>query len=413
MTGLERSGVDAVLRRLKPGERIYMPGSSAEVPSLTAALLGEAAPPLKITATLVPGINPLPKALFRDGCVLRNPFAIAPAGAQAAGSFSHMPLSYGAFGRALHAMEFDTCIVHVSPPGADGRASLGPSVEFTPLAMTRARRVIALVNPAIPFMPGSVSIDLRVVDAAIEIESPLPGYVPGEPGEEALVIANHIAGFIDDEATIQIGLGKVPDALLKMLRTRRKLRFHSGMLSDGFRDLVEAGAVNMDIPAVSCVHVGSPGYYAWLEDRGGIEVQPVSRTHAPATLASLQGLIAVNSALSVDLFGQANLERAGSRAVSGVGGAADFARGAALNPQGVSIIGMPSLGPKGRSRIVAGPLEAVSLPRQDIDVVVTEHGVADLRALDVRDRAEKLIAVAAPEHRSDLTARMAETLGGL
>jgi acyl-CoA hydrolase len=410
MNRLPGEGIAAIIARLQPGERIYVPGSAAEVPALTQALIADNAPPLAVTATMVPGINSYPKTPIRAGTTWDNPFVIVPAGGQQSGQFRHMPLSYGGFRRALAGMQFDTCIVHVAPPDASGQASLGPSVEFTPLAMQQARRTIAIVNPLLPPIPGSAHIRLENVDGVVDLETPLCGYAAGEAGEQARAIAGHIATFIEDGSTLQIGLGKVPDALLAVLRSRKGLRFHSGMLSDGFRHLVDAGAVDMSIPAVSCVHVGSADYYDWLRDRPGIEVRPVSVTHSASLLATLPRLVAINSALSVDLFGQANMEIAGERAVSGVGGAADFARGAALNPDGISIVGLPATGPGGKSRIVADPLTIVSLPRQDVDVVVTEFGAADLRGLGLRDRGQRLIEIAAPEHRGELADRFAAIL---
>jgi acyl-CoA hydrolase len=399
--------ISTLVDGLSAGERIYLPGSAGEVPALTAALLGEAAPPLAITATLVPGINALPSEI-RAGTTLSNPFAVAPAGWQATGTFRHTALSYGGFNRALHNAEFDTCFIHVSTPDAQGRVTLGPSVEFTPLAMKRARRIVAVINPLLPPIPGSVSIELSDIDAVVEMEASLRGYSAGGTGDQALRIAEGIARFVEDGSTLQVGLGKVPDALLTVLRDRKKLRFHSGMLSDSFRHLLEAGAVDESVPAVSCVHVGSEDYYAWLAGRPGIAVSPVSHTHDPGRIASLPRFVAVNSALTVDLFGQANLEFAGARAVSGVGGAADFARGATLNPEGISIIGLPALGPKAASRIVPELAGVASLPRQDVDVVVTEFGTADLRGLSVRERGERLVEIAAAEHRSELSAAFAD-----
>ncbi|MBS7708140.1 acetyl-CoA hydrolase/transferase family protein [Chelatococcus asaccharovorans] len=393
---MESDAVVALIARLSPGERLFVPGSAAEIPALWAGLCAPDAPAFQVTTTLVPGINATPNPTGP----LSNPFALRR---YAPGVFRHLPLSYGGFLRALTHMEFDTCILHVAAPDARGHASLGPSVEFTPIALSRARRFIAVVNPQLPALPGAVSVDLAGADLVVEIDAGLRAYEPEGSDPVSVEIARIIAGFVPDGAALQYGLGKIPDALAGALRRHRGLRLHSGMLSDGMRDLMEANALDEDFVPVSCVHVGSAAHYGWLRDRPRIAVRPVSETHAPGALARLGGLVAVNGALSVDLFGQANLETAGGRAVSGVGGAADFARAASLDPMGISIIGLPSITPKGESRIVTMIEGPCSLPRHDVDVVVTEHGAADLRGADVETRAERLIAIAAPEHQASLS----------
>lgn len=405
-------GPGAVLSLLSPGARVFIPGSAAECGALTDLLLSEAAPPLEITASLVPGINPAPAWPPRPGTTLVSPFPFGPAGTQAAGRLRHVPLSYVQFDRALAAQSFDFCVVQVAPPDAQGRASLGPAVEFTPTVLRGGARIIAVVNPGVPAMPYAPSI--RLADAAVVIESdaPLRTYDAGAPTAEATAIAGNIAAFIGDGATVQIGLGKVPDALLRALTDRRGLRLHSGMLSDGMQALVAAGALDPAHRPTSCVHVGTAAHYDWLRGRAGIVVAPVSQTHAALTLAAQPRLVAVNGALSVDLFGQANLEAIGSRAISAVGGAPDFAAAAARG-DGISIVGLPATGPKGSSRIAARLDGTVALPRHDIDVIVTEHGAADLRGLCVMARAERLIAIAAPEHRAALADQWRDIAGRL
>jgi acyl-CoA hydrolase len=228
-------------------------------------------------------------------------------------------------------------------------------------------------------------------------------YSVGAPSAQAAAIAARIAAFIDDGATLQIGLGKVPDALLRRLTDRRGLRLHSGMLSDGARLLADGGSLDADWPHTGCVHVGSGEYYGWLAERADFAVRGCDVTHAPGVLAGLRRLVAVNSALSVDLFGQANLEMLDGRMVSGIGGAPDFARAAALSADGISILALPSTSGRAEASRIVPRLDGVcSLPRNDIDVVITEHGAADLRHGSVMQRAERLIAVAAPQHRGAL-----------
>ena len=387
------------------GESVFAPGSAAEPTPLLEHWYAEPAATsgLRLLHSFVPGINRLDMAALHPAASVTGLF-MQPEwqAAQAAGRFHHLPLGYYGFVRhAREALAVDTCLAVVAPPDGDGRCSLGPAAEFTMLVQARARRTVLMVNDQFPAMPGAPWLPLSVAAAVVPASFPPPSYAVGAETAEAAVIAGHIAGFVDNGCTVQVGLGKVPDALLRRLHGLRRLRLHSGMLSDTALDLMESGAVEGD--AVSCVWVGTPELYQRLRGRIGIVVAGCDHTHDPAVLAGMARLRAVNSALSVDLFGQANLETAGGRAVSGLGGAADFARGARAAPGGISIVALPSSYAGGtRSRIVARLDGVASLARTDIDVVVTEHGAADLRGKDVHARAAALIAVAAPAFRDGL-----------
>ena len=398
-----------LVRAFSPGERVFLPGSAGEVIPLMPALAD--GPPLDITASFVTGINHPPLDHLPEGSRWTGLFAQRePRGAQGRGLLRQLVHSYGGFARAIaHGDGFDTCVAQVAPPDQDGNCSLGAAVEFTPLAARKSRRVMAVINPRMPRIPGAASLPYRDFALVAEIDAPLRAYDVGAPTAQAAAIAERIAGYIDDGATLQIGLGKVPDALLRQLTDRRRLRLHSGMLSDGVRLLVESGSLDDGWVHVSCVHVGTQGYYDWLAGRPGFAVRGCEETHAPATLAGLARLVAVNGALSVDLFGQANLEMLDGRAVSGVGGAADFARAAGFAADGISIVALPATsGGSDLPRIVPRLDSIVSLPRQDVDVVITEHGAADLRGRSVVERGRALIAIAAPQHRGALEAAFAD-----
>ncbi|WP_339948069.1 acetyl-CoA hydrolase/transferase C-terminal domain-containing protein [uncultured Albimonas sp.] len=401
---------------LSAGERLFLPGSAAEVPALLEALHAQGGPALRITSSFVPGINPTPLGRLPPGTEYSALFATADApGDQARGALRHLPMSYGAAARWLgQVARFDACVMTVAPPDAAGRCSLGLAVEFAPLARRRSSRLILVVNPAMPSIPGAASVALDEADAVIEAEAPPREYDVGAPSPAATAIAGRIATLVDDGAAIQIGLGKAPDALMDLLTDRRNLRLHSGMLSDGARRLVEAGALAPGHRPVSCVHVGTRSYYDWLAGRDGFDVVDCEATHTPQALARVRGLVAVNSALEVDLFGQANLELLGGRAISGVGGAPDFARAAALDPASVSVVALPAASGRGAvSRIVPRLSGLASLPRGDVEVVITEHGLADLRGLSTVERAERLIEVAAPDHRPALTEAWRAMAAGL
>jgi acyl-CoA hydrolase len=254
-----------------------------------------------------------------------------------------------------------------------------------------------------PYIPSADSIRLAGVEAWVESDAPLSEYDVGVPTSEAQAIAATIAAYVRDGAAIQIGLGKVPDALLRYLTERRKLRLFSGMLSDGARSLVESGSLDSDFAHTCCVHVGTRSYYEWLRGTSFFGVRGCDVTHSVAHLSSMAGLVAVNSAVSVDLFGQVNLEMIAGRGVSGLGGAPDFARGAVAAKDGISIIALPSTSGKAALSRVVPLIDGVcSLPRCDIDIIVTEHGAADLRNCSALERGKRIIQVAAPQHRAAL-----------
>ena len=405
-SGAKRAvAVETLARSFGRHERVFLPGSAGECAGLTEALCAADAVPLHITASFIPGINPVPVASLPKGTTFANMFANAGiAAAQVSGAFQHLPLAYSAFAKYVaEQVVFDACVVQVAPPGADGRCSLGAAVEFTPIVAKRSKRILAVINPRMPVLPDAASLPLADFHLVAECDAPLREYHAGPVSAEAQQIADTIARFVDDGAALQIGLGKVPDALLRNLTARRGLRLHSGMISDGVMALASAGALDPDWVHTSCVHVGSAAYYAWLDGRTDFAVHDCSRTHAAAVLSVLPRLVAVNAALSVDLFGQANLEQLDGRMISGVGGAPDFARGASQSPGGISLVALPSTSRKGElSRIVASLDGPCSIPRSDIDVIVTEHGAADLRGCSVIERARRLILIAAPQHRAAL-----------
>lgn len=400
----------ALAALLEAGERVFLPGSTGEPPGLTDALFHADATPLQVMSSFIPGVNIMPVERFPSGTTASSMFAhYSVPSAQARGITRHLPMSYGAFVQFLRgSLLFDTCIVHVSPPDLDGYCSLGPAVEFTPIAAAKSRRVFAVINQRLPRLPASASMHISQFAALTEIDAPLRTYEVGAPSTEAEIIAGAVAHFITDDATVQIGLGKVPDALMAKLRDRRRLKLYSGMLSDGARVLAECGALDAEFAHTCCVQLGSLGYYSWLAERPDFAVRGAEFTHAVPVLADLRGFVAVNSAVSVDLFGQANLEMLGGRMVSGCGGAPDFTRGAILSDGGISIIALPSTAGNDQSRIVPQIDGITTVPRTDVHVVVTEQGVADLRGLSTIERAARLIAIAAPRHRPALSDRWQE-----
>jgi len=393
-----------------PGERLFLPGSSGAPTALVAAWLRDPATTrgLNITTSFVPGINALDVGALDPTCRVSGLF-MQPEfrGAETAGRFRHLPVSYAGFDRLLRSGPmFDTCILQLAPPDENGQCSLGPAVEFAPSLLRSSRRCIGLINMRTPRVPGAWSLPHARLAAVCEVDTPLPLYHTGPAGAQGQRIAAQIASFIGDGATLQLGLGKVPQALLAALGDRRRLRLHSGMLPDAAMTLFDAGVFDPAWPGhMACAAVGTQPLYDWLRDDHNIRIAGCDVTHDAAVLAGLEGFVAVNAALEVDLRGQCNLEHVAGRAVSGAGGAPDFARAARNCPGGLSVVALPAtFGRAGGSRIRArlGERAVTTLPRTDIDLVVTEHGVADLRARSVEERAEALIAIAEPGLRDDL-----------
>lgn len=401
--------VDSLAASFAPGEHIFLSGSSGEVIPLVQALTDdpERTRGLRITTSFVPGMNQIDPDRLHPTAQLAGLF-MQPSlrAAQASGRYEHHTESYGGFVRLVRErLRFDTCIVQVSPPDSNGRCSLGPAVEFALEVIARSRRVVAIINPRVPRIPTSPTLEYTDFDFVAEADYALSAYDVGISDMQSQAIAAQIACFVKDGAALQIGLGKVPSALLNAIGDRRGLRLQSGMLSDGVMALAEKGALDPTWRHATCVLVGTSAFLDWSANRSDIHVLGCGETHDPVHLAGLKGFVAVNSALEVDLLGQCNLEMKGGHVISGPGGAPDFSHAASRSAGGTSIIALPAtFGGGTGSRILArlGSDAISTLSRTGVDVVITEHGAADLRGLSVHARAEALIAVAAPAFRAGL-----------
>lgn len=302
-------------------------------------------------------------------------------------------------------------LIQVAPPDDTGHCSLGISRDYTLAAVKAARTVIAEVNRRMPRVGPDAGVPVERITAFVESDRPLLEIPPGRPGDVEDRIGAHIAALVPDGATLQIGIGAIPDAALRALRDKQDLGVHSGSFSDGVLDLLEAGALtgrkkrlNPGV-LVGTTVAGTHRLYDAMDGDRRFELYPSDYTHSAITLAAQDNLICINSALQLDLTGQVNAEALGSNQVSGVGGQMDFVRGAALSAGGKSIIALGATASGGRiSRIVHQLGSApVTTPRADVDYVVTEFGVAALRGKSLRERADALIEIAHPNFRSDLS----------
>lgn len=387
--------------------RLYWPGCAGHSQVLEAWLRD--APMLAagrwFAGVWIPGVNRFdPTALHAQARAASIFLAPDHAAAQSRGAFDHLPLHYS---EAVHwlrtAARFDAVLLQVAPPDAHGRCSLGVACDFTPAVLqglAANARVLAHVNPQMPRTAGPwVAADR--IDAWVVQEAGLPGLDDGVPDAALQAVARRVAAHVDDGDVLQLGLGKLQGAVLAALHSHRRLRIHAGMVTDGLLPLRDAGALAADTPVTTGVALGGAALYAACADPALVRFAPVEFTHAHATLAALPKLVAINSALEIDLWGQVNCEALDGRVVSGVGGLVDFVRGARASAGGRAIIaGTATVGRSGRSRIVPRIVGApVALTRHDVDLVVTEHGSAALRGLPSDARARALIDIAAPEHR--------------
>ena len=311
----------------------------------------------------------------------------------------------------------EVVLLQVSPANDKGEHSYGLVNDYMQIAVAKARVVIAEVNAQIPFTPCDHLLRPEQITALVHTDRK-PMELPGAAfGDLEKRIAQHLSDFIGDRATIQVGIGAIPEAIVAMLHDRRDLGVHSGMIADSVVDLMERGVVTnaykgMDAGiTVSGVLFGTERLYRFAHHNPQIKLCQTSHTHAAASLARLNKLVSINSALEVDLTGQVNAEAIGSDYIGAVGGQVDFVRAAAQSEGGASIIALGALGKKGDTKIVARLSGPVTTARSDVDVVATEYGAVRLQGLSLRQRIKAMISIAAPEHR-DILAKQAKEVWG-
>jgi acyl-CoA hydrolase/GNAT superfamily N-acetyltransferase len=310
-------------------------------------------------------------------------------------------------------MPLDIALIQVTPPDNSGFCSLGVSVEAVKAAAECAGRVIAQVNPQMPRTLGDSFIHVEELDVIVEHEEPLLEVQPSEPDDIARAIARHATRLVENGSTIQAGIGKIPNAVLYGLADKKDLGVHTEMFSDGLIDLVESGVVNNSkktfhpgkILATFCI--GTRRLYDYIDNNPMFEFRPVDYNSSPINIAKNEKMVAINTALQVDVTGQVCADSLGYQIYSGIGGQADFIRGAALAPRGKPIIALPSTARGGTvSRIVPHLSEGAGVvtTRGDVHYVVTEYGVAYLHGKSLRERATALIQIAHPRFREHLLA---------
>ncbi len=312
------------------------------------------------------------------------------------------------FRRAL--LPLDVALLHVSPPDRHGYCSLGTSIDVTAAAAQTAKVLIAQINPQMPRTFGHGLIHVSRFAAKVELDQPLPEIFPAAVGPVEEAIAHHVASLVEDGATLQMGIGAIPEAVLRALSTHQRLGVHTEMFMDGLLPLVERGVITGEHKSkqrgkiVSSFVMGTRKLYDFVNDNPSVELRESSYVNDTEVIRSQPKVTAINSAIEVDLTGQVCADSIGERIFSGVGGQMDFIRGASLCEGGKPIIALPSTTSKGLSRIVAQlkPGAGVVTTRAHVHYLVTEHGIAHLYGKNLHQRANALAQIAAPEHREAL-----------
>lgn len=312
------------------------------------------------------------------------------------------------FFRSDGPLPLDVALIGVAPPDKNGNCSLGIAINYALDAALQARLVIAEVNEEMPRTLGDCSLPLSRIHYLVHSSRPLLEYPLPTIGEKEKRIGENVASLIPNGASIEIGIGGIPSAILASLYDKSDLGVHSGMISDEIISLVEKGVItNLEKPInkgkiVTAMLAGSRKLYRYAHENPLFEFYPYRYTHDLHLIAKLPKFISINSAVEIDLSGQVNAETLGGVQIAGVGGQADWVRGAAISRGGMSIIALDSTAARGtRSRIVPclDPRSAITTPRYDVDFVVTEYGIADLRGKSLKQRAEAIIPVAHPDFR--------------
>ena len=307
-------------------------------------------------------------------------------------------------------LPLDVAFIQVSPPDKHGYCSLGVSVDITLPAIQTAKKVIAQINPQVPRTHGDGIIHVSRIFAATEVNTPIHSHDPEAPSEIEKQIGKHVAELIEDGATLQMGIGGIPNVVLNNLMNHKRLGIHTEMFSDGILPLIEKGIITGEEKEVktgkivTCFALGSQKLYDFIDDNPVVHFKEAAYTNDTAVIRKNPKVTAINSAIEIDLTGQVCADTIGNYQYSGVGGQMDFIRGASLSEGGKAIIAMPSVTNKGLSKIVPYLREGagVTTTRAHVHYIATEYGVVNLYGKNLKQRAKALISIAHPNHREML-----------
>ncbi len=411
---------DQIFRRIRRGDHIFVASGCGEPQYLIQSLIRfvqgnpKAFFDTEIIHVYSMGLSPYADEKFKNN-FRHNSFFIG-ANTRASinrGTADYTPISLSQVPALMNRgiVNIDVALIQTSLPDEHGYLSLGVSVDIVKAAAEKASLVIAQINPQMPRIHGDGFIDLKDVDFALMHDEPILEKADFPPGEEVEKIGKNVAQLIQDGDTIQVGYGTLPNVIVANLYEKKHLGVHSELLGDGLVGLIKAGVIDNTRKtlnrgkSVAAFCMGTKETYQFLNDNPAVSFRTIDYTNDPLVIAQHENMVAVNSALEIDLTGQATAESLGGHFFSGVGGQQDFMRGALLSRNGKSILAMKSTALKGTvSRIVPALKEAsgVTINRADVRYVVTEYGIAYLHGKNVRERAMDLISIAHPKFRAEL-----------
>ena len=404
-----------IFQEIRPGDKIFIGTGCGEPQYLVQALLNHVNKNPILDTELINivtlGVAPYTDEKFRDNFRLKS-FFIGNSTRRAVnrGAADYTPIFLSAVPNLIRTnrMHIDVALIQTTPPDKNGEMNLGVSVDIVKAAIEKATLVVAQANSNVPCVQGDGKIDIEDVDFIIPYDEPLLEYLEQVPGDTAQRIGSYVSSIIEDGSTIQVGYGSIPNAIVSSFGGKKHLGIHTELLNDGIAWLMKRGVVDNTEKSINLGKtiatfcMGKKETYDFIDDNLSVEFRTIDYTNNPLVIDQNKRMTAIKSALEVDLTGQATAESIGKVFYSGIGGQADFMRGAVLAPDGKTILALPSTADDGStSRIVPFLKEGagVTLTRGDIHYVVTEFGIAYLHGKSIRERAMDLIAIAHPRFR--------------
>ena len=408
---------DEAVAGIQSGQQVFIHGGAATPSVLLDALVGRASELSDVGMIHFHTEGPAPHLAPEMAASFRHRALFIGANARTAvndGRADYVPIFLSDVPELFSSgvLPLDAVLINVSPPDAHGYCSLGTSVDAALAAVRAARTVIAQLNPSMPRTLGDSFVHVGEIDCAVEVEQRPHPHAQPPIGDVERAIGEYVAELVPDGSTLQMGIGSIPGAVGLALRGKHDLGVHTELFTDPVLDLLEAGAITGAAKEinrgkiVTAFLMGSQRLYDFVHDNPMIEMRPVDYTNDTSVIRRFRRMVAINSAISIDLTGQVSADSIGTRFYSGVGGQMDFMRGAALSAEGRAIIAMPSTAADGTVSRIAPVLAegaGVVTSRAHVRTVVTEYGVAELFGRSVRERSAALIRIAHPDFRSDLT----------
>ena len=406
---------DEAVKVVKSNDRVYVQAAAATPTVLTKALANRATELRNVevchlhTEGDAPYANPeLAESFhvnsFFIGANVRHTLT--------AGNGSYTPVFLSELPNLFrkNVLPIDVAFIHVSPPDSHGYCSLGVSVEATVAAIENAKIVIAQVNPQMPRTFGDGILHVSEINYLVEVNLPIHEHPVAAFSKEEEKIGEYVASLIEDRSTLQMGIGSIPNAALSKLKNHKDLGLHTEMFSDGVIDLIESDVINCNYKgtlrgrALATFLIGSKRLYDFVNDNPFIEMKESSMVNDTARIRKNPKMVAINSAIEVDLTGQVCADSIGAKMYSGVGGQMDFIRGASLSPGGKAIIALPSITKKGESRIVPFLKQGAGVvtTRSHAQYIITENGIADLYGKTLKQRMAELVKIAHPNHQESI-----------